>query len=75
MISSSGSVANLNESFEELFSFVIQLFFGFTNVESITVPATVMQLWAAQRKGRHSWYIDFLPRHKKIAFKWNEVWK
>ena len=41
MISNSGSVTNLSESFELLsLSAIIQSSFGFNNVESITVPAT-----------------------------------
>ena len=40
MISNSGSVTNLSECFEVLRLSVMQSSFSFTNVESITVPAT-----------------------------------
>ena len=40
MISNSGGVSNLSVSFEVLSLSVMQSSFGFTNVKSITVPAT-----------------------------------
>jgi len=40
MISSSGGVTNMSESFEVLRLSVIQSSFGFSDVESITIPAT-----------------------------------
>ena len=40
MIRNSGSMNNLSESVEVLCLSVIQFSFGFTNVESITIPVT-----------------------------------
>jgi len=40
MISNSGGVTDLSESFEVLRLSVMQSSFGFTDVESITIPAT-----------------------------------
>jgi len=40
MISNSGGVTNLSESFEVLRLSVVQSSFGFTDVENITIPAT-----------------------------------
>ena len=40
MVSNSGGVTNLSESFEVLTLNVMQFFFGFTKVKNITIPAT-----------------------------------
>ena len=54
MITNSGGVTNLSESFEVLLLFVIQFSFGFTNVEGIIIPATGFDFCEQLKRSCHS---------------------